>query len=98
MIEQASLDIPFPAKSDSKAFEVLRVWIANNGQHVSIRTGVWKDPAAWGILLADLVRHIANSYEQVGDFSKQETLQRIKASLDTEIRSPTDNPTGHVPG
>jgi hypothetical protein len=54
------LGVPEAAKADSGSFEVLRVWIAKKGQHVSLRVGVWEDPAAWGILLVDLIRHIAN--------------------------------------
>jgi hypothetical protein len=59
MSEKDELVIPGEAKRDVNSFEVLRVWIANNGQHVSLKVGVWKDPTAWGIMLADLAGHIA---------------------------------------
>src|SRR6266481_394763 len=55
------LDLPPAAQRDKTAFEVLRVWIAEQGQHVSIRSGAWEDPFAWGIVLADLARHIAHA-------------------------------------
>ena len=45
-----SLDIPPAAARDRASFEVLRVWIAEQGQHVSIRSGAWEDPFAWGIV------------------------------------------------
>ena len=35
------LDIPPAAARDKASFEVLRVWIAEQGQHVSIRSGAW---------------------------------------------------------
>jgi hypothetical protein len=50
------LEIPPAATRDKAGFEVLRVWIAEKGQHVSIRSGAWEDPFAWGIVLADLAR------------------------------------------
>ena len=59
MASSKYLDIPPAASRDKASFEVLRVWIAEQGQHVSIRSGAWEDPFAWGIVLADLARHIA---------------------------------------
>ena len=43
------LSVP-PAIDDPKAFELIRIWIANKGQHVSLATQVWDDAAAWGIM------------------------------------------------
>jgi hypothetical protein len=57
-----------------------------------LRVGVWKDPANWGIMLADLVRHIVNSYEQDEALDRLKALQRIKAALDAEMAAPTDQP------
>lgn len=64
MPQTDQLLIPDAAKRDPKSLELLRVWIADNNQHVSLRTGVWDDPAEWGLMLADLARHIVNTYEQ----------------------------------
>lgn len=92
MSQRDQLLIPDGAKQDPRSFELLRVWVANNGQHVSLRVGVWKDPANWGIMLADLVRHIVNSYEQDEALDRLKVLQRIKAALDGEMAAPTDQP------
>jgi Domain of unknown function (DUF5076) len=56
--------IPDAAERDPNSFELLRVWVANRGQQVSLRVGVWPDPAAWGVMLCDLMQHIANAYQQ----------------------------------
>lgn len=88
------LKIPTAAEHDPDSFELLRVWIANQGQHVVLRSGVWEDPAAWGIMLSDLMQHIANAYQRDRGFDKAATLQRIKAGLDTELSCPTDDPSG----
>ncbi len=92
------LQVPDAARNDPNSFELLRVWVANRGQHVSIRVGVWKDPAAWGIMLCDLMHHIANAYYQEEGLNRIETLRRIRAGLDAELSSPTDRPSGHVVG
>jgi len=86
------LQIPDTIKGDAKAFEVLRVWIAHQGQHISLRAGVWEDPAAWGIMLSDLAKHITNSYHQELGLDRQKTLDRIKAAMDAEFASSTDCP------
>lgn len=96
MAENDQLLIPDAAKKDPRSFELLRVWIANKGQHVSLRTDVWKDPSAWGILLADLARHVANSYQQDGGLDRLKTLQQIKTALNVELSSPTDEPSGQI--
>jgi hypothetical protein len=94
MIQNDQLPIPDAAKHDPKSFELLRVWIAEEGQHVSLRCGVWDDPAAWGLLLADLARHIVNTYEQTVTLDRPQILQRIKEAFDAELESPTDTPLG----
>ena len=96
MADKDQLLIPDSAKTDPRSFELLRVWVANKGQHVSLRAGVWKDPAAWGLMLADLARHVADSYQQVAGFDRLQTLQRIKAALDAEFGSPTNEPSGQI--
>lgn len=98
MASNDQLVIPDLAKKDPRSFEVLRVWIANEGQHVSLRTGVWDDPAAWGIMLADLARHIANSYHERNVPDRFDALQRIKDALNAELNSPTDKPSGKIVG
>ena len=90
------LGIPDVAREDPKAFELLRVWIARKGQHVSLRAGVWDDPAAWGIMLADLARHVANSIQQDVGLDRLVVLRRIKAAWDAEFESPTDDPSGKI--
>jgi hypothetical protein len=90
-MKQNELTVPTEAKRDPESFEILRVWIADKRQQVSLRSGVWPDPAAWGIMLADLARHVANAYYQESGFDRVKTLQRIKAGLARIIheKSPT---------
>ena len=97
MTDTKELVIPDAAKQgDPKAFEILRVWVAKGGQHMSLRAGAWADPAAWGLLLVDVARHVANAYQQEAGRDQLKTLQRIKAAWDLEWGSPTDRPSGEV--
>ena len=64
MAQSDQLRVPEPARTDAKSFELLRVWIAHQDQHISLRVGVWKEPEHWGMMLADLARHIAAAFEQ----------------------------------
>jgi len=90
------LRIPDGAVDDPKAFEVARIWVAHGAEHVTLHVGAWKKPAAWGIVLADLMRHLANAYEQDAGLDRNATLQQIKAEFQAEIDSPTDSPTGSI--
>jgi hypothetical protein len=60
------LPIPPAALTDDRARELVRVWASGGSQHVSLATGLWSDPAACGIMLVDLARHLARAYEQSG--------------------------------
>lgn len=90
------LAIPEAAAKDTKSLEVLRVWLANHQQHVSLRFGIWNDPFAWGLFLCDMARHIANAYKQESGQDFDETLSRIRAGFDAEMDSPTDFPKGTI--
>lgn len=92
-----SLAAPPAATRDKAAFELLRVWIAEQGQHVSLRSGVWDDPFAWGIVLADLARHILNAEALARkDVDREAFLQRLIEGFQAEIESPTDEPEGEL--
>ena len=90
------LVIPPAAFQDSTSLEVLRVWIARNEQHITLLAGIWDDPGAWGILLADLARHIVNAYMLEEEIDPEEFLTRIRALFDAELNSPTDAPRGKI--
>jgi len=49
---------------------------------------VWKDPQAWGIVLADLAGHVANAYEQALGLDRDETMRKITDLLVAELTNP----------
>jgi predicted secreted Zn-dependent protease len=65
---------------------MIRVWLAHNALHVSMLLGMWEDAAdceiderkAWGHLLADLTRHIANGLQQSHGWAEKSTIAWIR--------------------
>ena len=96
MDQPNALPIPHTVAGDPNATEVARIWIAHGRQHVHIRTGVWEDPAAWGIMLVDFARHVANAYEADGRGDYFKVLCEIRRLFDAEWDSPTDIATGEL--
>ncbi len=90
------LPIPPDAAQDVQAIELVRAWASKGKQHVSLATGLWDDPASWGIMLVDLAKHIAIAYNQSEGMSQQDVLNRIKEGFDAEWGDPTDVPTGKI--
>ena len=97
MATQKYLDPPPAAARDKAAFELIRVWVAEQGQHVSLRSGAWEDPFAWGIVLADLARHIVNAHSMTEkNVDEDAFLERLLEGFHAEIESPTDEPEGEI--
>jgi|SRR5579862_7966932 len=86
-------ELPAPpgAIATPDAVEILRVWAApGKPVHLALQT-TWQDPAAWGLMLVDLARHVAQAYERDGR-NREEVLARIRSAFDAEWSSPTDSP------
>lgn len=82
---------PPPIASDAATAEVLRVWSGpEHPQQLSLRT-TWSDPAAWGLLLADVARHAAKAYAAQGQ-DEAAALERIRQGFSAEWSSPTGEP------
>jgi hypothetical protein len=92
---------PEALKADGSA-EMIRVWIANNALHVSLNLGMWQNAedsdvderVAWGFLLADLTRHIANGMMQEYGWDYDETRNRIRSSFLHNFDEKDGNVTG----
>jgi hypothetical protein len=82
------LETPSIITSSQKATEIIRVWIADNKPTFVISGNIFKDPAAWGLILCDLARHISKACAQKGQDEKN-VLQRIRKAFDVEWNNPT---------
>jgi hypothetical protein len=83
-----ALNIP-PAAHELGGTEVLRAVIVEGALHVSLRRA-FDDPEAWGMLIADITRHVARIYASEDKFAESETVERIRAIYDAEMDAPTD--------
>jgi len=88
------LVIPTEAELDTKAGELLRAWVVKGALHCSLKPTVWPDPGNWGILLADVARHVARAMQLHDGRLPTETIARITHVFNAEIETPTDKPNG----
>jgi hypothetical protein len=92
---ERDLAVPSEVEGNSEAREVLRAWVANGGLVCALRPETWKDASAWGLVLADVTRHVANAVEDLNGDDPARTVAGIKAMFNSELINPTDEPTGH---
>jgi hypothetical protein len=86
-----ALHIP-PEALEKGGVEVLRAAIVEQGLHVSLQRA-FDDPGTWGILLADIARHVSRVYaaETAGD--ETEIVDEIRRLFTAEFDNPTDTGT-----
>jgi len=83
-----ALHVP-PAALAQGGVEVLRAVIVDGALHVSLRRA-FDDPEAWGMLIADVTRHIARIYAAEKHVPEEETLARVRAMFEAEMDAPSD--------
>ena len=83
-----ALHIP-PAALEQGGVEVLRAIIIDGALHVSLRRA-FDDPEPWGMLIADITRHIARIYANESALSQDQVVERVRTIYDAEMDSPTD--------
>jgi len=93
---QNELAPPPAARSDKNARELIRAWAANGALHCSLSVDNWGDDEriAWGILLTDVARHVADAMYQQKGWDKTETVREIRRVFNAELDSPTAEPVG----
>jgi len=88
MSDATELPVPAEVRDGQKAVELVRVWLVDGNQIVTISPSLWDDPATWGLLLVDLANHVASAYAVQG-LEKEAVLTRIKRAFDAEWDYPT---------
>jgi len=83
-----ALHVPPPALEQG-GVEVLRAVIVDGSLHVSLRRA-FDDPEPWGMLIADITRHLGRIYASEGKLSQDQVVERIRAIYEAEMDSPTD--------
>jgi hypothetical protein len=77
-----------PDAADPEAAEVLRAWVVGEELHCSLRTDTFAEPSTWGLLLADVVRHVAEALRQNDGRDVADSVRAIRAAFDAEMDSP----------
>ena len=81
-----ALHVP-PEAFDKGGVEVLRAVIIDGALHVSLRRA-FDDPEAFGMMIADITRHVGRIYAD--RFPEEQTVERIRAIYDAEMDAPSD--------
>ncbi len=87
--------IPPTARHDPNAWELLRVWVAERGLHCSMKIGVYEEngplpeDTAWGVILADVAKHVADALSKEGVRNRDTALSEISRSFAAELQQPT---------
>lgn len=64
---------------------ILEISLADENQQFKLNGLQWEDPAAWGLLLADLAKFIASTYQAELGINEKEALKRIVQGLQVEL-------------
>ena len=95
------LKIPPAAQTDEESWELLRVWVAEQGLHCSLKVGVYEaegipEEKAWGTILADASRHIADALSSLGLRDSDTALAETRRQFVAELDAPTSKRTGNL--
>ena len=93
------LVIPPAAERDPESWELLRAWVAEKQLYCSLKIGVYEaegfvEEEAWGIILADAAKHVADALSSRGIRDREATLSKIRLSFAAELDNPTSNTQG----
>jgi hypothetical protein len=91
-----ALQVPPEVARDENSTELLRAWAANGGLVCVLKPAPWNGaPEHWGIVLADVARHVANAVREERGVPAHATLAIIAHIFNSELKAPTDSPFGH---
>jgi len=93
------LVIPPAAHRDADSLELMRAWVAEKGLHCSLNIGLYDgqrvpEERAWGIILADAARHIANALASSAGRDRDRALREIRRTFEAELDGPTSDVRG----
>ena len=73
----------------------LRAWVAHGQLFCSLVPKNWDEVGAWGVLLADVARHVSNALTEAKGLKREDSIRRIRELFDAELDQPTDEPSGN---
>ena len=94
--EKRELKSPPSVEGADIAQEMIRFWISNNQDHVSLKVGASgdpeKEPPMWGFMLADIAKHVTRVLreENPDGPSAQEIMEQILGGIGERLRHAPD--------
>ncbi len=83
-----ALAVP-PTALELGGYEVMRAAIAEGNLHVSLRRA-FDEPETWGILLADVARHIGRIYALEAGMREDQVVEKVWTMFEAEMERPAD--------
>ena len=83
-----ALAVPPPALEHG-GYEVLRAAIVEGNLQVALRRA-FDEPETWGILLADIARHVGRIYALEASMRENDVVERVWSMFEAEMDRPTD--------
>jgi hypothetical protein len=95
------LVIPPVAQADLDSWELLRAWVADQGLHCSVKVGVYEaigipEEKAWGTILADAARHVADALSSLGIRDAETALAEIRRHFEAELDEASSKRSGNL--
>lgn len=84
-MSENELPIPPETDSDPEAFELLRVWAANNQIHVTLESGFGESAKDFGVLISDLMQHGARLYAERDEVSELAARRAIMKGIQERL-------------
>jgi len=85
------LGIPPGPLEDTQALELARVWSSQGHQFYVLHVAPFHDqPAVWGMMAIDFMKHAARAYEQLDGRSREDVYKEILVGFMAEMQNPTE--------
>jgi hypothetical protein len=78
------------APEGEQAVELLRAWVVGQDLHCSLAADAFPDADTWGVVLADLARHLARALKDRDGRDEAAALQAVRAAFEAELLSPAE--------
>lgn len=93
------LKIPPVAVQDKDSIELIRAFVADGAQWTSINPHLFRDrefqeEKAWGVFLADTIKHLANAISESSNVDEYAVMVDIVEALNNELDSPSPGVQG----
>ena len=80
------------APEGEQTVELLRAWVVGQELHCSLAADAFPDAGTWGVVLADLARHLARARKDRDGQDEAATLQAVRAAFEAELLAPAEAP------